>query len=47
MKYHILHDFRTSTSFEEKSSDHFEDLHELKLLTNFDVSSRRNYALNT
>ena len=37
MKYHILHDFRTSTPFEEKSSDHFKDLHKLRLLTNFDV----------
>ena len=37
MKYHILHDFRISTPFEEKSSDHFKDLHKLKLLTNFDV----------
>ena len=27
MKYHIFHDFRTSTSFKEKSSDHFKDLH--------------------
>ena len=38
MKYHILHDFRTSTLFMEKSSDLLEDLHELKLMTNFDVS---------
>ena len=36
MKYHILHDFRTSTPIKEKSSDHFKDLHEL--LTNFDVN---------
>ena len=27
-----------STPFKEKSSDHFEDLPELKLLTNFDVN---------
>ena len=38
MKYHILHDFRTSTPIKEKSPDHFKDLHELKLLTNFDVN---------
>ena len=31
MKYHILHDFRTSALFEEKSSDHFKELHRLKL----------------
>ena len=37
-KYHILHDFRTSTPFEETSSDHFKDLCKLKLLTNFDVN---------
>ena len=38
MKYHILHDFITSTSFEEKSSDHFKDLHKMELLINFDIS---------
>ena len=38
MKYHVLHDFITSTSFEEKSSDHFKDLHKMELLTNFDIS---------
>ena len=38
MKYHILHDFRTSTPFIEKSPDHFKDLHEMELLTNFDVN---------
>ena len=38
MKFHILDDFRTSTPFNEKSSDHVKDLHELKLLTNFDVN---------
>ena len=34
MKNYILHDFRISTPFEEKSSDHYE----AKLLTNFDVN---------
>ena len=38
MKYHVLHDFRTSTPFEQKSSDHFKDLHKMELLTNFDIS---------
>ena len=38
MKNHIFHDFRTFTPFMEKSSDHFKDLHKLKLLTNFDVN---------
>ena len=38
MKYHVLHDFITSTPFEEKSSDHFKDIYKLKLLTNFDIS---------
>ena len=37
MKYHSLHDFRTSTPFKEKSSDNFKDVQKLKLLTNFDV----------
>ena len=37
MKYHVLHDFITSTPF-EKSSDHFKDLHKMELLTNFDIS---------
>ena len=32
MKYHIMHDFRTSIPFEEKSSHRFQDPHELKLL---------------
>ena len=36
MKYHSLHDFRTSIPFEEKSADHFIDLHKLKLLPFFD-----------
>ena len=35
MKYHILHDFRTATSFKVKSSARFIDLYRLKLLTNF------------
>ena len=38
MKYHILHHFRTSIPFEEKSSDHFKGLHKMALLTNFDVN---------
>ena len=38
MKYHILHDFRTSTSFKEKPSDYFKDLRKLELLANFDVN---------
>ena len=38
MKYHILHVFRTTTHFKEKSSDHFKDIYKLKLLTNFDVN---------
>ena len=38
MKYHIFHDFRTSTSFKEKFCDHFNVLHELKALTNFNVN---------
>ena len=29
MKYYVLHDFITSTPFEEKSSDHFEDLYQM------------------
>ena len=33
MKYHVLHDFITSTPLEEKSSDHFKDLHKMELLT--------------
>ena len=37
MKYHVLHDFITSTPFEEKSSDHFKDLNKMELLTNFDI----------
>ena len=36
MKYYILHDFKTSTLFKEKSSDNFKDVH--KLLANFDVN---------
>ena len=52
MKNHILHDFRTSTPFKEKSADHFKDLHKLKLVTDFDVNQMSflggaiNYALN-
>ena len=38
MKYHVLHDFMTSTPFGEKSSDHFKDRHKMELLTNFDIS---------
>ena len=38
MKYHVLHDFITSTPFEDKFSDHFKDLHKMELLTNFDIS---------
>ena len=38
MKCHILHDFRTSAPFKEKSSDHFKDIHKLKFLTHFDVN---------
>ena len=38
MKYHVLHDFITSTFFEEKSSDQFKDLHKMELLTNFSIS---------
>ena len=37
MKYHILHDFRTSTPIQENPSDHFNNFHKLKLFTNFDV----------
>ena len=49
MKYQMLHVFRTSTAIKEKSSDHFKDIYELKLLTNFDgqydVTSRRSFKL--
>ena len=38
MKYHILHDFRTSTPFKDNSSEHVKDLHKLTLLTNFYVN---------
>ena len=38
MKYHILHVFRTSIEFINKSSDHFKDIYKLKLLTSFDVN---------
>ena len=32
----FLHNFGTSSKFEEKSSDHFKDLYKVKLLTDFD-----------
>ena len=38
MKYHILHHFITSTPLKTKSSDHFENLHKMELLKNFDVN---------
>ena len=38
MKYHILHDLRSSTAFKEKSSDLFKYFFKLKLLTTFDVN---------
>ena len=38
MKYHVLHDFLTSTPFQEKFSGHFKGLHKMDLLTNFDIS---------
>ena len=38
IKYHILHEFGTSTPFTKTSSDQFKDLYKLKLLTNFDVN---------
>ena len=38
MKYHILHEFRASTPFKEKLSDNFKTLHELNLVTKFDLS---------
>ena len=38
MKYHILHAISTSTLFKEESSDHFKDLHKMKLLANFEVN---------
>ena len=38
MKYQVVHDFITSTPFEEKSSYHFKDLHKMEFLTNFDIS---------
>ena len=53
MKYYISDDFRTSTPFEERSSDHLKDLDQLKWLTNFEVNltslPRRvmNYTFNT
>ena len=38
MKYHILHDFRTSGPLKEKSSDHFKDLDKMELFKIFDVN---------
>ena len=38
LKYHILHDFRTSTSFRENPFVSSQDFHKLKLLINFDVN---------
>ena len=52
MKYHILHVFRTSIEFINKSSDHFKDIYNLKLLTSFHVNTTSflkgvpNYVLN-
>ena len=52
MKYHIFHIFRTSTAFNEKSSDDFKDIYKLKLLTNCDINMTSflggvpNYMLN-
>ena len=37
-KYQILHYFRSSSPFNEKSPDHFKDCHKFKLLTNFGVN---------
>ena len=38
MKYHVLHDFITSTPSEKKSFDSFKDLHKMELLTKFHIS---------
>ena len=38
MKCRVLHGFITFTPFQEKSSDHFKDLHKMELLTKFDIS---------
>ena len=52
MKYHIFQVFETSIEFIKKSSDHFNDIYKLKLLTSFDVYMRSflkgvpNYVLN-
>ena len=52
MKYHIFQVFKTSIDFIEKSSDHFNDIEKLKLLTSFDVNimpfliGAPNYVLN-
>ena len=37
-EYHILHNYKTSTPFQEKSSDHFKNLHKMELSTNFIVN---------
>ena len=34
MKHHILHEFRGSTIFKEKFSDHFKNPHTLMLMKN-------------
>ena len=53
MKNHILHDFRISIPFKEKSSDRLKDLQKLKFPTNFDVNMTSlpegvmTYTLNT
>ena len=52
MKYHILHDFRTSVPFKKKTCDHLKDLQKTKFLKNFDVNLTTfpgeviNYVLN-
>ena len=52
MKYHNLHDLKTFTLFNGKSSSHFKELYGLKLLTN-DVNLTSflegviNYVLNS
>ena len=38
MKHHIMHAFGISTPCEKKSTDHFKDLHKLKLQANFGVN---------
>ena len=52
MKYHIFQVFKTSIDFIKKSSDHFKDIYELKLLKSSDVNMTSflkgvpNYVLN-